>query len=120
MAVSDYETIDDYIMGLPEDQQVILQQIRHTIHQAAPEAKERISYRMPGFWQGEMLIWFAATTTHIGIYPTGSGILAFADRLGQYRPSKGTFRIPWDHEVPHDLIAQIVAYRLAEVEAKRR
>ena len=36
------QTIDEYISGFPPDVQVILQKIRKTIHQAAPEAQEKI------------------------------------------------------------------------------
>ncbi|MCL2784999.1 MAG: DUF1801 domain-containing protein [Propionibacteriaceae bacterium] len=110
-----FTTIDEYICQLPESQQVVLEQIRHTIHRTAPEAKERISYDMPAFWQGQTLIWFGATKKHLGIYPTGSGVEAFADRLTGYETSKGTIRIPWDKPVPVELIADIVAFRLAEV-----
>ena len=42
-------TIDDYIAAFPEDVQQRLQVIRQTIHQAAPQATEAISYGMPTF-----------------------------------------------------------------------
>jgi len=44
---------------------------------------------------------------------------AFAERLAQYKPSKGTVRIPWDQPIPYDLIADITKFRLREAEAKR-
>ena len=42
-------TIDAYIAAFPDDVQAILQQIRRTIQEAAPEATEAISYQMPTF-----------------------------------------------------------------------
>ena len=43
------QTIDNYIARFPADVQAILQKIRQTIHEAAPEATEAISYQMPTF-----------------------------------------------------------------------
>ena len=108
-------TIDDYIAALPDWQQTVMQQVRATIHSAAPLAQERISYQMPSFWQGATLIWFAAAKHHIGIYPTASGVRAFADQLKPYGTSKGAIRLPWDAP-PYDLIAEITRFRLAEVQ----
>ena len=113
------KTIDDYIAEFPEEKQAVLQRIRSVICEAVPTATEKISYQMPAFWQGEVLIWFAGMKEHIGIYPTNSGIAAFADEIAPYKPSKGTFRIPWGADVPYGLIAEIVRFRAAEVKEKR-
>jgi hypothetical protein len=43
------QTIDEYIAGFPEDIQETLQVIRQTIHEAAPEAMDAMSYQMPTF-----------------------------------------------------------------------
>jgi len=114
------DTIDDYIAQFPTERRVTLQKIREIIAQAIPEAEEHISYGMPGFKQGESLIWFAGMKDHIGIYPTNSGIEAFADRLKPYKSSKGAFQIPWHDELPSELIADIAKFRLEEVERKTR
>jgi uncharacterized protein YdhG (YjbR/CyaY superfamily) len=42
-------TIDEYIAGFAPDVQEILQQVRLTIRQAAPEAQETINYQMPTY-----------------------------------------------------------------------
>jgi len=115
----DCATIDEYIACQQEVQQPVLERLRQAIHEAAPEAEERISYGMPAFWQGENLIWFAATKKHIGIYPTASGVRAFADRLAGYNLAKGTIRILWNQPIPYDLIADITRFRLGEAQARR-
>jgi len=107
-------TVDEYMASLPGDRRAVMERIRATIRKAAPLAQERISYGMPSFWQGTTLIWYAAAKDHIGIYPTASGVAAFADRLGGYSVSKGTIRIPWDQPTPYDLITDIVEYRMRE------
>jgi len=110
-----FANIDEYIALLPPGQQPVMQQIRDVIHQVAPLAQERISYQMPSFWQGQTLIWFAATAHHIGIYPTAAGVAAFADRLTCYDTSKGTIRIPWSEPTPFDLIADITRFRISSL-----
>ena len=59
------QTIDAYIAGFPEDVQAILQQVRRTIHEAAPEATEAISYQMPTFKLNGNLVHFGAFKNHI-------------------------------------------------------
>jgi hypothetical protein len=41
--------IDAYIAGVPEEIRAILERIKTTIHNAAPEAQETISFQMPTF-----------------------------------------------------------------------
>ena len=82
-------TIDEYIAQFPQDVQQILQKIRALIKELAPEATEKISYAMPGFYLNGMLVWFAGYEKYIGFYPTGSGIEAFKDEISAYKSSKG-------------------------------
>ena len=41
--------IDTYISDFPEEVQMLLEQIRAAIRQAAPEAKETINYAIPTY-----------------------------------------------------------------------
>lgn len=59
-------TIDAYIAAFAPEIQSILQQIRATVRAAAPDAREKISYRMPAFTQHGILLYFAAFKHHIG------------------------------------------------------
>lgn len=68
-----YDTIDEYIAQFTEDNQKILQQIRSVIKEAAPNAKEKISYQTPTFYLNGNLVHFAAFKTHVGFYPVPSG-----------------------------------------------
>jgi uncharacterized protein YdhG (YjbR/CyaY superfamily) len=86
--------------------------IRETIRAAAPEATEKIAWRMPTFWQGENLIHFAAFKQHIGLYPGGEATAAFADRLAGYKTRKGTIQLPLGKPIDYELITDIVRWRL--------
>ena len=109
------ETIDQYISEQAEDVQPILQRIRETIRSAAPDAKEKISWQMPTFWQSENLIHFAAFKKHIGIYPGGEATAVFAKRLLEYKTAKGTIQLQLDKPIPYDLIADITRWRVNAV-----
>jgi uncharacterized protein YdhG (YjbR/CyaY superfamily) len=107
-------TVDEYIAQAPKDVQPILQKIRAVIHESAPRAVERLSYRMPGFYDHGYLAWFGLHAHHIGFYPTGEGVTAFKQELSAYKTSKGAVQFPLDQPIPYDLIRRIVAFKLAE------
>jgi len=111
-------TIDEYIAGFPEDVQKILQKLRSTINAAAPDAKEVISYQMPAFRQGGVLVYFGGFKDHVSFFPTGSGVAAFVNELGPYEHSKGTIQFPLDKPVPFDLVTRIVRFRVEEERKK--
>ena len=113
---ADYSTIDEYIALYPTDIQRILKKIRATVREAAPEAVERISWRMPTFHQKENLVHFAAMKNHIGFYPGAEGVAAFAARLGEYKTSKGAIQFPLTKPVPYELIANITRFRVKAVQ----
>ena len=112
------QTIDDYIAGFPEDIQVLLEKIRLTIKEVAPEAEEAISYQMPTFKLKGNLIHFAAYAKHIGLYPTPTGIEEFKEELSMYESGKGSIKFPLDEPIPFELISKIVAFRVKENLAK--
>jgi len=118
------KNIDEYIAGFPRDVQEILQKLRATIREAAPDAEEKISYQMPAFAQHGILVYFAAFKKHIGFFPTSTGIERFKDELSDYETSKGTVRFPLDQPIRYDLVSKIVAFRvrenLAKAEAKKK
>lgn len=109
-----FKTVDEYISSFPLDIQDLLQQVRRTIREAAPDAREVISYQIPGFTFRGSLVWFAAFKNHIGFYPKASGIEAFKEKLSAYEISKGTVRFPLDKPIPFGLIQEIVRFRVRE------
>jgi uncharacterized protein YdhG (YjbR/CyaY superfamily) len=45
-----YQSIEEYISQFPAEIQEILKKIQQVIKEAAPQAKEKISYQMPTFY----------------------------------------------------------------------
>jgi len=107
-------SIDEYIAGFPLEVQEILEQVRTTIRQAAPGAEETIKYRLPTFTLKGNLVHFGAFKTHIGFYPTPTGIDRFEDELSAYVGAKGSVQFPLDKPIPFDLMRRIVEFRVEE------
>ncbi len=118
------KTIDEYIAGFPRDVQAILQQIRATIREEAPEAREAIKYQMPTFVLNGNLVHFAAFKKHIGFYPTPTGTEHFQKEIAGYKAGKGSIQFPLSEPIPFELIREIVKFRVREsreeAEAKRK
>jgi len=115
-----FKTVDEYISAFPPSTQKILQEVRKTIHEAAPQAEDVISYNMPAVKLNGILVYYAAYEKHIGFYPTGSGIEAFKNKLADYKFSKGAIQFPIDQPMPVDLITKIVKFRMKEVHEKEK
>ena len=92
--------------------------MRRTIRKHAPQAEERISYRIPTFYLGGNLVHFAAFDRHVGFYPGASGIAAFKKALAAYESGKGSVQFPHDEPLPLELVAEIVRFRVAEQAAR--
>jgi uncharacterized protein YdhG (YjbR/CyaY superfamily) len=106
--------IDEYIAGFPADVQQRLQSIRQAVRNAAPDAEEEISYRMPTFALRGNLIHFAAFKRHIGLYPGAAAIAALREDLAGYRTSKGAVQLPLDRPLPLGLVEKIVQFRIED------
>ncbi|OPY32521.1 MAG: hypothetical protein A4E32_01103 [Methanomassiliicoccales archaeon PtaU1.Bin124] len=110
--------IDEYISSFPENVQKIMQELRRVIREAAPDAKECISYQMPAFEQNGILVYFAGFKNHIGFFPTAEGKAAFEEELKKYKGGKGTVQFPLDRPIPYDLVRRIVIHRVQQNMAK--
>ncbi len=115
MVKTDFKTIDEYIASFPQDVQIILQQVRQAVREAAPKAEETISYQMPAYRQNGILVYFAAFKHHIGFFPTSLGVEAFKDQLKTYKTSKGTIQFPLNQSMPLELIKEIVRFRVKQI-----
>jgi len=111
------KNIDEHIAAFPRDVQEILKQIRTTIKKAAPDAEEAIKYQIPTFVLNGNLVHFGAFKSHIGFYPTPSGIEAFKHVLAEYEGAKGSVQFPIDKPMPLSLIKRVVEFRVKEARA---
>ena len=106
--------VDAYISDFPADVQKVLEQIRATVKEVAPEAKETIKYAIPTFTLHGNLVYFAAFKNHIGFYATPTGNEEFSNDLAGYKTGKGSIQFPLAKPMPLDLIRKIVRFRVAQ------
>lgn len=93
--------------------------MRAAIRSVVPrQAAETISYRIPAFEHKGVLVWFAAFSDHVSLFPTAAVIQMFKDELKSFSTSKGTIHFPTDKPLPTALIKKLVKARVAQNESK--
>lgn len=118
--MKEISAINNYIKQFDLPVQERLNSLRQLIYKLAPTAEEAIKYGIPTFVLSGNLVHFAAYKTHIGFYPTPSGISAFKEDLAKFNTSKGTVQFPLNKPLPVDLIKKIVKFRIAENMTKNK
>jgi uncharacterized protein YdhG (YjbR/CyaY superfamily) len=113
-----HKDIDQYMATFPTEIQKVLEKVRQTIRDSAPDATEVISYQMPSFKQHGILVHFAAWAKHIGLYPPISGNKTLEKAVARYAGPKGNLQFPLNEPIPYDLIARIVRLRVKQDSAK--
>jgi uncharacterized protein YdhG (YjbR/CyaY superfamily) len=113
-------SVDEYLAGFGDERRAILEQVRLTVAQSAPEAVETISYGMPTFKQGRAIMHFAGMKNHLGIYPMPKAIEAFAESLAKYKTSKGAIQFPWTEPIPFELIAEMTRFNVEHLASSIR
>jgi len=111
------DTIDSYIEYANDEHKKHLIKVRKTVNKAAPHATEKLSQKMPTFWQGKNIVQFAAHKNHLGFYPGEKAVHHFAEQITQAGCTfeKGCIQIPWDI-IPYDLIIDIVSFCVEELQ----
>jgi uncharacterized protein YdhG (YjbR/CyaY superfamily) len=106
------DEIEKYISNFPLETRAILTQIRATIKDVAPDARESIGYGMPAYkLNGKPLVYFAGYKNHIGFYATPTSHAYFSSELSGYKQGKGSVQFPLNKAIPYDLIRRIVEFR---------
>lgn len=102
-------TVDEYIRSFPDDVQNILEQVRKTVHEAVPDAEERISYGIPALRaEGRNVVFFSGWKDHIAVYPRPQHPSKELEaKLKSYVTGKGTIRFDLDQPIPYDLIREV-------------
>lgn len=112
------EEVDNYIASFPAETREVLELMRSTIKEAAPEAVEIMNYGIPTLTLHGNLVHFGGFKKHVGFYPAPSGIKAFQEELSVYKGAKGSIQFPLEQPLPLDLIKRIVKFRVEENVAK--
>jgi uncharacterized protein YdhG (YjbR/CyaY superfamily) len=119
--VADPTTVDEYLAALPADRRAVMEDLRRTIREAAPDADEVITYKMPGFrLNGRFLVSYDAFKNHYSFFPGSQAMIdTLGDEIAPYVAGRGTLRFPANRPIPLETIAKAVRIRLDEVAAEK-
>ncbi len=98
--------------------QAKLAEVRAAIREAAPTAREGISYRIPYYDYKGRLAWFGLQKAHIGLYLRPPVIEEHKSELAGYETTKSAVHLPLDKRIPVSLIKKLVKARMNENEAE--
>lgn len=106
------ETYEEYSLDFPVETQLILENLKNFIQNLLPESTLCINYGIPTFKiKGKNAIHFGGFKNHIGLYPGAEAVEVFAERLKDFKTSKGAIQFPLKDDLPFDLIKEIVEFR---------
>jgi uncharacterized protein YdhG (YjbR/CyaY superfamily) len=94
-----------------------LREVRAAIREAAPTARESISYKMPYYAYKGRMAWFGLHSSHIGLYLRPPVIEEHKRELAGYETTKSSVHLPLDTKIPVLLIKKLVKARMKKNEA---
>jgi len=118
--MTDSKDVDAYIAALPPDRRKVMERLRKVMTEAAPEADEGISYKMPALrMNGRFFMSYDAFKDHYSVFPmTYTMNLELGDEIAPHAKGKGTLQFKASEPLPEDLIRRIVQIRVKEVRSQ--
>ncbi|MCB7135530.1 iron chaperone [Cellulosimicrobium marinum] len=112
-------TVSDYFAGLAEPDRGTLAHVVDVAREMVPDAAEGTSYGMPALtYRGKALLSAMSSARHLAVYPySPAAVAAVAPRLDGWSHAKGTIRFSADHPLPDDVLRDLVARRVEEIDA---
>ena len=100
--------MDAYIAAAPRAAQGKLREVRRAVREAAPDAEEGISYRIPYYCYKGRLAWFGLFREHIGLFIRPPVLEEHGSELKGYAMTKSSLHLPLDKEIPVPLVKKLV------------
>ena len=109
--------MDDYLAGVTGPDRDALERVRRMVKELVPQAEEGKSYGMPALkYNKRPLVGFVAAKKHLSLFPFSPAVIeALTNRLDGFELSKGTIRFTAEHQLPDDVLRDVVMLRLGEI-----
>ncbi len=120
MSAPRFAPLDDYLASLDDVKAATLRAVVDAITGYFPDLTVKIAWNVPQIHRGKDYVFgLSAAKNHLSLAPWGTGTLEpFRARLtaAGYVVKKLTFQVPVDWNVDADLLRDMVAARLAELD----
>lgn len=104
--------VDEYIGGfVDEETRDFLRTLRDLCLANAPGAGEGLKWGSPAYFRDTILFMFSGFEQHAKVTFTPSTKEAFATRLADFETGEGSVGLPYDRDIPADLLAEMMTYR---------
>jgi len=115
-----FTSLDDYLASLDAVKATTLRAVVDAITGYFPNLTVKIAWNVPQLHRGKDYVFgMSAAKNHLTLAPWGTGTLEpFRARLADYVVNKATFQVPVDWNVDADLLRDMVAARLAELDGE--
>jgi uncharacterized protein YdhG (YjbR/CyaY superfamily) len=107
-----YTNIDEYIANFEPEVKTILEWIRETTNELAPDGStEAITYGIPTIKiMGKNSLHFGGYPHHVAIYPASDIMIKEIPELGKYRTGKGTLQFKLGEDMPYLVMTKAIEY----------
>ncbi len=108
------DRVQEYIATKPDQAQLRLNELRHYLLEAIPNAVDELKWGKPALVSDGILVVYAAAQKHISLHPTPSVVEQFSDAPGIRVASQNTIHFSLDEPIPKALVIKIAQHRLYE------
>jgi uncharacterized protein YdhG (YjbR/CyaY superfamily) len=118
VAAPRFTSLDESLSSLDAGKAATLRTVVDAITGYFPHLAVKIAWNVPQIHRGKDYVFgMSAAKNHLTLAPWGNGVFeAFRDRLTGYTMGKGTFQVPVDWNVDVELLRDMVAARLVELD----
>ena len=111
-------SVDDYFAQLSDVQRPHLEVLRKLSLQAEPEAREELKWNLPTYVRGKNTnLWMLQNFKHhcsLRFPPPFFATQKAAVEAAGYEAGEGFIKLPYDRELPSELLGELMAARIAE------
>jgi uncharacterized protein YdhG (YjbR/CyaY superfamily) len=112
---------EEFIKGLPKDQQEALRQLRANILYIAPNSEEGVSSGVPAFkYKGKYLASMNAAKNHLSLFMMrGNALKDLQSELQGFDATNVAIKFSSEKPLPTELVEKVIAARIQEIEQSK-
>ena len=111
-------SVQEYVEQLEPRARKRIDELRTLVTSTAPNLTAQLKWGVPAYLHPDGVIMLATSAhkTHANFTVTPSTREAFAKELADLETGKGSVKLPYDGDIPRELLDRMIRYRLREHE----